>query len=44
MTAGATGVGSLPGGDAREAAKTVTGSFEEFPTSRNCPRAAPAPT
>ncbi|MFI8103678.1 methionine synthase [Streptomyces sp. NPDC086023] len=27
---GATGVGSLPGGDAREAAKTVTGTFEEF--------------
>ncbi|MCH0538002.1 methionine synthase [Streptomyces sp. MUM 203J] len=26
----ATGVGSLPGGDAREAAKTVTGSFEDF--------------
>jgi methionine synthase II (cobalamin-independent) len=26
----ATGVGSLPGGDAREAARTVTGSFEEF--------------
>ncbi|MGW1890992.1 methionine synthase [Streptomyces sp. NPDC002004] len=25
---GATGVGSMPGGDAREAAKTVTGSFE----------------
>ncbi|GAA4899495.1 methionine synthase [Streptomyces coeruleoprunus] len=26
----ATGVGSMPGGDAREAAKTVTGSFEDF--------------
>ncbi|MBN0046138.1 methionine synthase [Streptomyces actuosus] len=26
----ATGVGSLPGGDAREAAKTATGSFEDF--------------
>ncbi|WP_079171225.1 MULTISPECIES: methionine synthase [unclassified Streptomyces] len=26
----ATGVGSLPGGDAREAARTVTGSFEDF--------------
>ncbi|NEA01381.1 methionine synthase, partial [Streptomyces sp. SID10116] len=24
----ATGIGSMPGGDAREAAKTVTGSFE----------------
>ncbi|MEU9143116.1 methionine synthase [Streptomyces sp. NPDC048349] len=31
MSASATGIGSLPGGDAREAAKTVTGSFEEFP-------------
>ncbi|MFF5444869.1 methionine synthase [Streptomyces sp. NPDC012888] len=28
--AGATGVGSLPGGDAREAARTVTGTFEDF--------------
>ncbi|MEV7618055.1 methionine synthase [Streptomyces sp. NPDC089799] len=27
---GATGIGSMPGGDAREAAKTVTGSFEDF--------------
>lgn len=27
----ATGVGSLPGGDAREAARTATGSFEDFP-------------
>ncbi|WP_374985703.1 methionine synthase [Streptomyces fradiae] len=26
----ATGVGSMPGGDAREAARTVTGSFEDF--------------
>ncbi|MGW2745791.1 methionine synthase [Streptomyces sp. NPDC001450] len=26
----ATGIGSMPGGDAREAAKTVTGSFEDF--------------
>ncbi|MEV7417796.1 methionine synthase [Streptomyces sp. NPDC089919] len=26
----ATGVGSLPGGDAREAAKAVTGTFEDF--------------
>ncbi|MFG3494707.1 methionine synthase [Streptomyces sp. NPDC047928] len=26
----ATGVGSMPGGDAREAAKTVAGSFEDF--------------
>ncbi|MFG2297384.1 methionine synthase [Streptomyces sp. NPDC048603] len=29
-TGGATGVGSMPGGDAREAAKTVTGTFEDF--------------
>ncbi|MET7615260.1 methionine synthase, partial [Streptomyces seoulensis] len=27
----ATGVGSMPGGDARETAKTVTGSLEDFP-------------
>lgn len=26
----ATGIGSMPGGDARETAKTVTGSFEDF--------------
>ncbi len=40
----ATGVGSLPGGDAREAAKTATGSFEDFPTCPSSPPAAPAPT
>ncbi|MFE9844600.1 methionine synthase [Streptomyces goshikiensis] len=41
MTAGATGVGSLPGGDAREAAKTVTGSFEEFPHLAELPARGP---
>ncbi|MEU3771711.1 methionine synthase [Streptomyces sp. NPDC032472] len=41
MTAGATGVGSLPGGDAREAAKTVTGSFEEFPYLAELPARGP---
>ncbi|MEU9034766.1 methionine synthase [Streptomyces sp. NPDC048352] len=41
MTAGATGVGSLPGGDAREAAKTVTGSFEEFPYLPELPARGP---
>ncbi|MCX5404448.1 methionine synthase [Streptomyces sp. NBC_00335] len=38
---GATGVGSLPGGDAREAAKTVTGSFEEFPYLAELPARGP---
>ncbi|WP_405488573.1 methionine synthase [Streptomyces sp. NBC_00096] len=38
---GATGIGSLPGGDAREAAKTVTGSFEEFPYLPELPARGP---
>ncbi|MEV8537177.1 methionine synthase [Streptomyces sp. NPDC051211] len=38
---GATGVGSLPGGDAREAAKTVTGTFEEFPYLAELPARGP---
>ncbi|MFJ5550662.1 methionine synthase [Streptomyces sp. NPDC093225] len=38
---GATGVGSLPGGDAREAAKTVTGSFEELPYLAELPGRGP---
>lgn len=37
----ATGVGSLPGGDAREAAKTVTGSFEGFPHLPELPARGP---
>ncbi|MGV9313867.1 methionine synthase [Streptomyces sp. NPDC003691] len=37
----ATGVGSLPGGDAREAAKTVTGSFEAFPHLPELPARGP---
>ncbi|MBT2477304.1 methionine synthase [Streptomyces sp. ISL-94] len=41
MTASATGIGSLPGGDAREAAKTVTGSFEEFPYLAELPARGP---
>ncbi|MFE2525379.1 methionine synthase [Streptomyces sp. NPDC059382] len=41
MSANATGVGSLPGGDAREAAKTVTGSFEEFPHLAELPARGP---
>lgn len=41
MSAGATGVGSLPGGDAREAARTVTGSFEEFPYLAELPARGP---
>lgn len=41
MSASATGVGSLPGGDAREAAKTVTGSFEEFPYLAELPARGP---
>ncbi|MEU2394802.1 methionine synthase [Streptomyces sp. NPDC007369] len=41
MTANATGVGSLPGGDAREAAKTATGSFEEFPYLPELPARGP---
>ncbi|HEY8981000.1 MAG TPA: methionine synthase [Streptomyces sp.] len=37
----ATGIGSLPGGDAREAAKTVTGSFEDFPYLPELPARGP---
>ncbi|TXS57030.1 methionine synthase [Streptomyces sp. t39] len=37
----ATGVGSLPGGDARESAKTVTGSFEDFPFLAELPARGP---
>ncbi|MFE0402265.1 MULTISPECIES: methionine synthase [Streptomyces] len=37
----ATGVGSLPGGDAREAAKTATGSFEDFPFLAELPARGP---
>ncbi|OON79682.1 methionine synthase [Streptomyces tsukubensis] len=37
----ATGVGSLPGGDAREAAKAVTGSFEDFPHLPELPARGP---
>ncbi|MGW2486689.1 methionine synthase [Streptomyces sp. NPDC001606] len=37
----ATGVGSMPGGDAREAAKTVTGSFEDFPHLPELPARGP---
>ncbi|MGW6784318.1 methionine synthase [Streptomyces sp. NPDC054987] len=41
MSVGATGVGSLPGGDAREAAKTATGSFEDFPYLPELPARGP---
>ncbi|MEV6836508.1 methionine synthase [Streptomyces sp. NPDC051133] len=37
----ATGVGSMPGTDAREAAKTVTGSFEDFPFLPELPARGP---
>ncbi|MDX3576905.1 MULTISPECIES: methionine synthase [unclassified Streptomyces] len=37
----ATGVGSLPGGDAHEAAKTATGSFEDFPFLAELPARGP---
>ncbi|SES41470.1 Cobalamin-independent synthase, Catalytic domain [Streptomyces sp. yr375] len=37
----ATGIGSLPGGDAREAAKTVTGSFDDFPFLAELPSRGP---
>ncbi|MFF6999281.1 methionine synthase [Streptomyces sp. NPDC008313] len=37
----ATGVGSMPGGDAREAVKTVTGSFEDFPYLPELPARGP---
>ncbi|MFF5479388.1 methionine synthase [Streptomyces sp. NPDC012935] len=38
---GATGIGSMPGGDAREAAKTITGSFEDFPFLAELPARGP---
>ncbi|MEU6404501.1 methionine synthase [Streptomyces sp. NPDC046985] len=37
----ATGVGSLPGEDAREAAKTATGAFEDFPFLPELPARGP---
>ncbi|MFJ1655450.1 methionine synthase [Streptomyces sp. NPDC088337] len=37
----ATGVGSMPGGDAREAVKTVTGTFEDFPFLPELPARGP---
>ncbi|UUN29308.1 methionine synthase [Streptomyces sp. FIT100] len=37
----ATGVGSMPGGDAREAARTVTGTFEDFPHLPELPARGP---
>ncbi|WP_405998325.1 methionine synthase [Streptomyces sp. NBC_00829] len=37
----ATGVGSMPGGDAREAAKTAAGAFEEFPNLPELPARGP---
>ncbi|ORT55259.1 methionine synthase [Streptomyces sp. CB03238] len=37
----ATGIGSMPGGDAREAAKTVTGIFEDFPHLPELPARGP---
>ncbi|MFC9925252.1 methionine synthase [Streptomyces sp. NPDC127190] len=37
----ATGVGSMPGGDAREAARTVTGSLEDFPHLPELPARGP---
>ncbi|MFI9769924.1 methionine synthase [Streptomyces sp. NPDC052415] len=37
----ATGIGSMPGGDAREAAKAVTGSFEDFPYLAELPARGP---
>ncbi|MDF3302449.1 methionine synthase [Streptomyces tropicalis] len=37
----ATGIGSLPGGDAREAAKTATGTFEDFPFLPELPARGP---
>ncbi|MEU6220693.1 methionine synthase [Streptomyces sp. NPDC047022] len=38
---GATGIGSMPGADAREAAKTVTGSLEDFPFLAELPARGP---
>ncbi|MET9145129.1 methionine synthase [Streptomyces sp. NPDC004042] len=37
----ATGLGSMPGGDAREAVKTVTGTFEDFPFLPELPARGP---
>ncbi|MFC9647794.1 methionine synthase [Streptomyces sp. NPDC056937] len=37
----ATGIGSMPGGDARETAKAVTGSFEDFPHLPELPARGP---
>ncbi|MET9804261.1 methionine synthase [Streptomyces sp. NPDC006368] len=37
----ATGVGSMPGGDAREAARAVTGTFEDFPHLAELPARGP---
>lgn len=37
----AAGVGSMPGGDARETAKTVTGSLEDFPYLAELPARGP---
>ena len=37
----ATGIGSMPGGDAREAAKTATGSFEDLPFLPELPARGP---
>ncbi|WP_320782484.1 methionine synthase [Streptomyces sp. CRN 30] len=37
----ATGVGSMPGQDAREAVKTVTGTFEDFPYLPELPARGP---
>ncbi|MER5256646.1 MULTISPECIES: methionine synthase [unclassified Streptomyces] len=37
----ATGIGSMPGGDARETAKTVSGSLEEFPYLAEMPARGP---
>lgn len=37
----ATGIGSMPGGDARETAKTVVGSFEDFPYLAELPARGP---
>ncbi|WP_336318586.1 methionine synthase [Streptomyces lavendofoliae] len=37
----ATGIGSMPGGDAREAARAVTGSFEDFPHLAELPARGP---
>ncbi|MGW8379580.1 methionine synthase [Streptomyces sp. ODS28] len=39
--AAATGIGSMPGEDAREAAKTVTGSLESFPYLPELPARGP---